>query len=137
MAANKLNYYDTSEKATKVAVKKLHTKYGSGPQIFIYRCPDGFGFSTTKPTRALKRSTVLIVPERPNYFQEALKTIVGKDPPMLVPPYGSKAMGDEVLDLQDWCSDNARPEWATGLSMIEAAELIVDQALENANIKVV
>jgi hypothetical protein len=54
---------------------------------------------------------------------------------MLVPPYGASEMGDEVIDLQDWCSDNAQPDWATGLSMIEAAELIVSQALDNDNIE--
>lgn len=70
----------------------------------------------------------------PNYFREALKVLIGKEPPMEVPPYGAHDMGDEVIALQDWCSENARPSWATGLSMIEAAELIVQQALDNANI---
>jgi hypothetical protein len=128
-------HYLTQEYATVSAVKKLHSKYGSGPEIFIYKSPEGFGFSTTRPTRVMKRSTVLIIEERPNYFREALKVVVGKYPPMLVPPFGAHDMGDEVMELQDWCSENARPRWATGLSMIEAAELIVDQAVENANIK--
>ena len=134
MSAKKCQYYATPEEATQVAIKKLHTKYGSGPEIYIYRSPDGFGFSLTRPTRVMKRSTVLLVQERPNYFREALKAIIGKYPPMHVPPVGSMEMGDAVVELQDWCSDNAQPKWATGLSMIEAAELIVDQAIENANI---
>lgn len=37
-------------------------------------------------------------------------------------------------ELQDWCSLHAKPHWATGLSMIEAAELIVSSAVENGNI---
>jgi hypothetical protein len=135
MSAAKCQYYATPDEAAQAATKKLRTKYGSGPQVFIFRSPEGFGFSTTKPTRVMKRSTVLIIPERPNYFREALKAIIGRYPPILVPPYGTSEMGDEVIDLQDWCSDNAQPSWATGLSMIEAAELIVIQALDNDNIK--
>lgn len=135
MSAKKCQYYATADEASTAAVSKLRTKYGSNPQIFIYRSPDGFGFSLTRPTRITKRSTVLITQDQPNYFREAIKTVVGKYPPMLVPPFGSKDMGDEVMELQDWCSENARPAWATGLSMIEAAELIVDQAIENANIR--
>ena len=134
MSAKKCQYYATTEEAAQAAVKKYHTKYGSGPEIYIYRSPEGFGFSLTRPTRILKRSTVLLVQERPNYFREALRAIIGKYPPMHVPPFGSREMGDAVIELQDWCSYNANPDWATGLSMIEAAELIVDQALENANI---
>jgi hypothetical protein len=37
--------------------------------------------------------------------------------------------------LQDWCSMHARPHWATGLGLIEAAELIVQGAVENSNIE--
>ena len=135
MSAKKCQYYASPEEAETEAIKKLRTKYGSNPQIFIYRSPEGFGFSLTRPTRVEKRSTVLIIQDRPNYFREALKILVGKYPPMLVPPFSAHDMGDEVTELQDWCSDNARPAWATGLSMIEAAELIVDQAVENANIR--
>jgi len=101
MSAKKCQYYATPEEATQVAIKKLHTKYGSGPEIYIYRSPDGFGFSLTRPTRVMKRSTVLLVQERPNYFREALKAIIGKYPPMHVPPFGSMEMGDAVIELQD------------------------------------
>ena len=128
-------YYQTSDLAVQAAIKALRTKYRSGPEIFIYKSPKGFGFSKKKPDRKLKQIRVRTLPEHPNYFREALKAVVGKYPPMLVPPFGPREMGDEVMDLQDWCASNARPEWATGLSMIEAAELIVDQAIENANIK--
>lgn len=73
--------------------------------------------------------------EPPTYFRDALTAIIGKPPPMPVPPYRAMDMGDAVMELQDWCCCNANPRWATGLSMIDAAELIVQQALDNANIK--
>lgn len=72
-------------------------------------------------------------PEHP--FREALQMVVGKEPPAYVKGFGLKGLTDkQVMELQDWCSQNARPEWATGLSMIEAAELIVAGAIENGNI---
>jgi hypothetical protein len=107
-------------------------QYGVYPKFYVYRSPKGYGYSKTDE---LSRRNVRIVEGVPNYFREALRAIIGKYPPMDVPPYGAQLMGDKVTELQDWCSDNANPPWATGLSMIEAAELIVDQALENANIK--
>ena len=128
-------HYQTADFATQAAIKALRTEYGSGPEIFIYKSPKGFGYSINKPNRELKQTKVSTLPEHPNYFREALRAVVGLYPPLVVPPVGAKDMGDEVIVLQDWCSDNARPRWATGLSMIEAAELIVDQAIENANIK--
>lgn len=68
-------------------------------------------------------------------FREALAAVVGKDPPDYVKGHGTLGLTDQqMLELQDWCSLNARPHWATGLSMIEAAELIVQGAIENANI---
>jgi hypothetical protein len=70
-----------------------------------------------------------------NYFKEALEAITGKKCPMRVPRFGSSRMNDEnQMKLQDWCVQVAQPPWATGLSMIEAAELIVKGALENGNI---
>ncbi len=72
-------------------------------------------------------------PQHP--FREALQAVVGKAPPAYVKGFGLGGLtGKQVSDLQDWCSLNARPEWATGLSMIEAAELIVEGAIENGNI---
>jgi hypothetical protein len=72
-------------------------------------------------------------PQHP--FREALQAVVGKVPPAYVKGFGTEGLTDkQVSDLQDWCSLNARPEWATGLSMIEAAELIVRGAIENGNI---
>ncbi len=68
-------------------------------------------------------------------LREALAAVVGKEPPDFVRGYNFKDLTDkQQLELQDWCSLNARPHWATGLSMLEAAELIVEGAVENANI---
>lgn len=70
-----------------------------------------------------------------NYFKQALESITGKKCPMRVPRFGSSRMKDEnQMKLQEWCVQVAQPPWATGLSMIEAAELIVKGALENGNI---
>lgn len=74
---------------------------------------------------------------KPNYLKEALRALTGKRYPGKLPDYEANevTMGCVALvKLQDWCSVNARPPWATGLSMIEAAELIVDQSVENGNI---
>lgn len=91
-----------------------------------------------KPGRPMPVSTggVNVTQEPHNYFQEALELLVGKPCPIQVPRFGTEGLSDkDVSSLQDWCSSNARPRWATGLSMMEAAELIVEGALENANIK--
>lgn len=80
-----------------------------------------------------KRSSYYPTPADP--LREALASIIGKDPPDFVRGHNTSGLSDkQILDLQDWCSVNARPHWATGLSMIEAAELIVAGAIENANI---
>lgn len=72
-------------------------------------------------------------PEHP--LREALKAVVGKEPPGYVRGHTIQGLTDrQVMELQDWCSINARPEWATGLSMLEAAEMIVQGAVDNANI---
>lgn len=69
-------------------------------------------------------------------LREALAAVVGKEPPDYVQGFDLKALTDQQqMDLQDWCSLNAKPFWATGLSMIEAAELIVAGAIENNNIE--
>lgn len=124
--------YPSITEAIEAGKAGLSNKYGTHPLFYVFRTPKGYGYSKND---LIGRRNARVVQEVPNYFREALEAIIGKKPPMDVPPYGSQPMGDEVTQLQDWCSDNARPPWATGLSMIESAELIVDQALENANIK--
>jgi hypothetical protein len=71
----------------------------------------------------------------PHPIREALKGLVRKEPPDFVKGYDLKQLTDQqMLALQDWCSLNVRPQWATGLSVIEAAELMVAGAVENGNI---
>jgi hypothetical protein len=49
----------------------------------------------------------------------------------------SSELDDSTLNkLQDFCSMNACPSWATGESMISAADLLVERAIENANLQV-
>lgn len=75
-------------------------------------------------------------PDVEHPFREALAAIVGIDPPAFVVGYGSNELTeDQFLELQDWCSMNARPEWSTGIGIIEAAELMVVIAAGNANIR--
>jgi hypothetical protein len=125
-------HYAKVEEALEAGKAAYGSKYGVHPKFYVYQRPKGYKYSKTD---RLSQCNVRIVEEIPNYFREALRALIGEYPPMDVPPYGAQLMGDKVVELQDWCSDNANPPWATGLSMIEAAELIVDQALENANIK--
>ncbi len=67
---------------------------------------------------------------------EALATITGLDPPFDLRAVHTQADVDEqtMLALCDWCSSNARPAWATGESIYDAAWLMVERAIENDNI---
>lgn len=71
-----------------------------------------------------------------NPLTEALSAITGEVPPAYT--HGAFSVADlteaEMLTLQDWCCIHARPEWATGIGVLEAAELIVREAVDNANI---
>ena len=71
-----------------------------------------------------------------NPLTEALRAITGAEPPTYT--HGAFSCDDlpdcAVFHLQDWCSLHARPDWATGLGVLEAADLIVQLAVENANI---
>lgn len=126
------NFYPSITAAIEAGKSELSGKYGTHPSFYILRNSKGYVYSVTCDSNL---RSIKFIPGTTNYFQEAIQTIIGGAPPFEVPPYGVQGMGDEVIALQDWCADNARPPWATGLSMIEAAELIVNQALENANIK--
>ncbi|MEM9067123.1 MAG: hypothetical protein AAGE52_01415 [Myxococcota bacterium] len=72
--------------------------------------------------------------ERP--LREALRALTGAEPPSFVGDAYSVSELDESLwtRLQDWCSDHARPEWACGISMMDAADAIVSEAVANGNI---
>lgn len=74
--------------------------------------------------------------ERPvSPFRDALRALCGAEPPAFVRGHHSHDYTDDENEkLQDWCGMHCRPHWATNLSMIEAAELIVEGAVDNANI---
>lgn len=67
---------------------------------------------------------------------DALEAIIGQQPPAFVgAAYNSSELPDDLAEqLQDWCSGNANPYWATGDSILETAEIMVERAIENANI---
>lgn len=66
---------------------------------------------------------------------EALAIITGTMPPGLDGIYHSNQLDEETaIALEDWCVAY-RPAWVTGNSVLEAAELLVQRALENDNIE--
>lgn len=69
-------------------------------------------------------------------FKEVLTVLTGEEPPFeLTDVMSSSEIDDDTHDLlQDWCATNSKPKWATGLSMIEAADVIVEGAIENGNL---
>ncbi len=74
--------------------------------------------------------------ETTNPIREVLVALCRAEPPKFVQGYNFDGLTEKQMEeLQDWCSVNAKPEWATGLSMIEAAEMIVSEAVGNANIE--
>ena len=73
-------------------------------------------------------------PDKP--LHDTLGAMLGRIPPF--PMYGvyqsSELPDDRFRELQDWASEHAVPYWATGLSMIHAADMIVASAVKNTNI---
>ncbi|WP_417459105.1 hypothetical protein [Kordiimonas sp.] len=73
-----------------------------------------------------------------NPLREALQAITGEIPPVELCPDGAYSCkdltGQQIMDLQDWCSSKANPPWATGLWVLEAAERCVSGAVESVNI---
>ena len=71
-----------------------------------------------------------------NPLIDTIESIIGKRP--LVETVGAYDFDDltedEKEEVQNFCSFYARPGWSTGLGIIEAAEIIVKLAVENANI---
>ncbi|WP_417744764.1 hypothetical protein [Rosistilla oblonga] len=72
-----------------------------------------------------------------NPLSEAIEAIVGEAPPVdLTGCYSLREIEDDAfIDLQNWASDHAKPTWATGLGVLEAAAWIVEQAVDNCNIE--
>jgi len=70
-----------------------------------------------------------------NPLYDALWGLTGARPPAYVRGLSCcQELGDHVLKLQDWCILHARPEWSTGIGLLEAAEHIVREAVANGNI---
>ncbi len=69
-------------------------------------------------------------------LREALIAITGKEPclNLLNVKHSNELTPQEQNHLYEWCTQNRRPYWATGLGVLEAAELLVLTAIENANI---
>lgn len=66
-------------------------------------------------------------------FKEALQAIIpGKNFSVDLNgiSHSSQLSDEQFEELQNWCSYHANPSWATGLSMIDAADLIVKSAEE-------
>ena len=72
-----------------------------------------------------------------SYFYQALCVMLDTPPPEELMHIKSIAELTEVQwdVLQAHAVDHSKLEWATGISIIEAAESIVDDAISNANIK--
>lgn len=67
--------------------------------------------------------------------REVLKSLTGKEPPEFVKGYNFKNLTDhQIILLQNWCVDNVEPRWACGISLMDAAEIFVAEAVGNANI---
>ena len=71
-----------------------------------------------------------------NPLTEALQLITGVEPPVYTHgAFNSSELPEpQLLDLMDWCSLHARPMWATGIGTLDAADLIVSEAVMNGNI---
>ena len=71
-----------------------------------------------------------------NPYYEALKEITGHEPPKFCKGiFNTRELNEENYDiLHQWCFDHSKPEWVTGISYLEAADHIVEEAISNGNI---
>lgn len=86
-----------------------------------------------KPSRNLRRSFQQL-PMHP--LACALYDITGVEPPRSTASmYSTNEMSEaDVMALQNWASENApRAAW-TGIGILDAADLLVQEAVANANI---
>lgn len=67
---------------------------------------------------------------------EALAALTRAEPPEIVRGLiSAEELTDEQFSqLHDWAADNVVPDWATGIGLIDAAEMLVRSAIENQNI---
>lgn len=48
--------------------------------------------------------------------------------------YSNELEDAEYFFFQEWCAYHAKPYWATGTGIIDAADIIVGEAVKNGNI---
>lgn len=72
-----------------------------------------------------------------NPFKEAIIHLTRKTPDIkLDGVYYSKELSDEdFVKLQDWIGMNQPVPWATSIGMIEMADIMVQEAVDNGNIE--
>ena len=72
-----------------------------------------------------------------NPFYEALKAITQETPPKYCKGIfsSSELKEDAQNKLHQWCVNNSKPYWSTGIAILEAADNIVNEAVGNANIR--
>ena len=73
----------------------------------------------------------------PDPLGDALSVIVGQSCPFdTAGIWRLEQLADEdAVAIQDWCSGEARPSWATGESIVDSAFLMIARAVENANLE--
>lgn len=71
-----------------------------------------------------------------NPLKEAIAALTDSEPPSFLDGiHYTRQLNDlQLVAIQDWCCMNTRIPWATGESVLDAADLIVDRAVENCNI---
>jgi hypothetical protein len=72
----------------------------------------------------------------PAPLREALYALTLAEPPEFITNqwWLGELLQSEVEALQQWCVNHARPSWATGISIMEAADRLVQEALDNGNL---
>ncbi len=67
-----------------------------------------------------------------SFFGQMLETLLNRPIPFPVPVLGTRLMvAEDLVQLQEFCTFFARPDWVCGSAVIEAAELMVSKSLAN------
>lgn len=65
-------------------------------------------------------------------LRAVLKAMTGVEPPACVRGYNfDNLTDDQLVSVQDWCVDNVRPSWCTGIGLMDVAERQVKEACGN------
>ena len=67
-----------------------------------------------------------------NPLREVLKALTGVEPPVQVSGYKFKLEDSDVI--QAWAVQHVKPNYLTGIGLMEAAEALVESAVSNGNI---